>query len=185
MAANQDPGWRAAVSWKLVFFSLFPAALTPRYGSIGTGPALVRVRMLWLSSILMMLHILWVTSFVVRGQEPLETPSWWWPLQLAYSALSIGLAFWARSRELDTTDDASLRKTYIATFMLGYALSLSPALIGFVGVFIIGGMTPLLVGLVFFAAGFAINAPTRASIARRQDELQRRGSTRSLIQVLE
>ncbi len=185
MNATGDPGWRPALNWRVVLFAAFPAALTPRYGAIGTGPVIVRIRMLWISSILMMAYIVAVTSFIVGVQGAIERPSWWWPAQLGLSLVSVGLLLWARSRPLDTTDDASLRKTYVANFMLGYALSLVPAMVGFMGVFVGGGMEPLLVGLLFFAAGISVTAPTRASIERYQEELHRSGSTKSLITLLQ
>jgi hypothetical protein len=179
---SRDPGWRPALTWRVVVFGLFPAAaLTSRFAS---GPLLVRMRTLWLSSVLTILYLLQVTSIVVRGQHT-DGPSWWWPLQIGYSAFSIGLILWARRKPLDMTDEVSLRKSLIAAFMLGYALTMTPAVVGFVGCFIVGGLFPLLLGVALFAVALVLNAPTKVWVERRQADLHRQGSSRSLLDVLE
>ena len=181
---SQDPGWRAALSWKLFLFAAAPALLTRGLAGDEPGSVLMRVRGLWLSQIVTVAYIVAVTTFVSGEQDVSETPAWWWAAQIGYGALNIGLVLWARKRPLDATDDESLRKSYLASFMLGYAFTMSPAIIGFVGVFVVGGMAPLLVGLILFAVALLLNAPTRAAIERRQSELQGQGSTRSLMDAL-
>jgi hypothetical protein len=57
-------------------------------------------------------------------------------------------------------------------------------LIGFVFLFIVDALWPLLVGIGFSTVGLALSAPTRGDIRRRQQQITAAGSLLSLEEAL-
>jgi hypothetical protein len=108
---------------------------------------------------------------------------------VVYALLGLSLAgplggMWTRRRRLECGTPANLVQQYQALFLVGLALSESAALFGFVASFLADGFWPYLVGVALSAIGFALIAPTRSDIARRDEQLTFSGCSTSLRQAL-
>jgi len=183
-AVATDPGWRPALSWRILLYGLVPAVFVTRLAGDNSSFGIVRIRQYFLGFFVTKLYLTSVTRIVSRVQDIIDPPAWWWPVFISYSVVSLGLTLWSRSKPLDVNDESLLKKSYLASFMLGHSFALTPTMLGFVGTFIVGGMRSLLLGLGFSLLGFLVIAPTRASLKRRQDEVSRQGSTLSVLGTL-
>jgi hypothetical protein len=129
--------------------------------------------------------ILLVPYFIVSDESTEEHVPWIWFLALAgYGLVTLALVRSTRSRRLDTASLETLAGSYKNQFFLGIAFAESAGLVGFVGVFLTGRLSSYLVGLAFALIGFAMMAPTRRNIERRQQEIMARGSALSLGEAL-
>ena len=176
---QRDPGWRPALT-PLLLLPWGGASMVNRRNP--SSSTLTRVRTVYLRGLVTLVYLCLIRGLWLEPQG--SNAAWWWPLQLVYSVASLIAVAWARRRPLDTNEESTLRTSFVASFMLSYALSLSPALMGFVGTFIIGSLLPLLVGAALSVVAFGLNAPTSASVMRRHEDIQRSGSTLSLIDAL-
>jgi F0F1-type ATP synthase membrane subunit c/vacuolar-type H+-ATPase subunit K len=108
---------------------------------------------------------------------------------VVYALLGLSLAgpvggMWTRRRPLQCAEPANLAGQYQTLFFVGLALSESAALFGFVAAFLADGYWPYLVGVALSGIGFALIAPTRVDIARRDEQLSMSGCPTSLRQAL-
>ncbi|MGH2724531.1 MAG: hypothetical protein ACRDI0_09775 [Actinomycetota bacterium] len=184
MTGYDDPGWgpalrRTPLLVLIPFLHLRAAKLGAKRGLDG----LTVLRMLFLYFVSALLLFLVVLAFIA---EPFggDVPPW---MLLAFGAvllLSVGGALWARARPLDASGQEALAASYRTTFFVGLAFGESAALYGFVAVFLVGGLLPYLAGLAVSVIGFAIIAPTRSNIERRQAEIAAGGSSLSLAAAL-
>lgn len=184
---TRDPGWRPAFTkpqWLLLLALPVFGTIAARGARLERCGALVRVRVVFVSRVVSLALICLVTLRVVGEQEQRGEVGLWWALLVGIGTLDTAMVWWARTRPLDPSNPDSLRQSYVATFMLGTAVALSSALIGFVLVFITGHIEPLFVGMVFSLVGLAMIAPTRREIERREQELRSKGSPLSLVDVL-
>jgi len=103
----------------------------------------------------------------------------------AIVAIGFGLVLlsWRIARQLPC-DEGSLVGAYRTQFFLRTAMAETPALLGFVAVFLTGSLWPYLAGLVPAAVGFARNAPTRTHLEREDEKLRDRGCVHSLYALL-
>lgn len=85
---------------------------------------------------------------------------------------------------LDGTSDESLVTSYRTRFFLRLAMGEMPALVGFAVALAIGPWWTYFVALPFTALGFALAAPTPASIERDQAALRAEGCHRPLGRLL-
>jgi hypothetical protein len=60
----------------------------------------------------------------------------------------------------------------------------APSVVAFIGTFFANKLWLYLVGLAFGFLGFALIAPTRADIERRQQQIAAQGSSLSLLEAL-
>jgi hypothetical protein len=89
-----------------------------------------------------------------------------------------------RCRPLVGDTQERLAVNYRASFFIGIGYAAIPALSGLYGTLIAQSLWIYLVGLPFSLVGFALIAPTKADIERRQQEIQSPGSPLSLGQAL-
>ncbi|MFN2593929.1 MAG: hypothetical protein ABR579_03455 [Actinomycetota bacterium] len=183
-----DPGWEPALSHggQLVLIALFPFAIVMMAGNnlrYGIG-GLTRVRRLYLASFLTLGLLVAIAAAAASRTFP-DPQLDWWPVFLIPGALfEVLLVFWINRRPLDAGNEENPRLTYTAWFMLGFVFTLSIAIFGFVLVFLTGRLAPMLASLPFAVVAALFNAPTRASLVRRQEGVERSGSSLSLIEAL-
>ena len=91
-----------------------------------------------------------------------------------------------RSRKLPLEDPKALSAVFAQTFMIGFAFAEAAVLFGFIGLFIArrGQLLIYLTGAAFGLAGVGMIAPTRGRLARLQKRLEARGSSLSILEVL-
>ncbi len=86
---------------------------------------------------------------------------------------------------LDVSDPARLVRSYRSRLFARLAWAEAPALLAFAGFLLLGGQAWVFgIGLVASLAGFALAAPTRASVRREQERLAASGSSVDLVEVL-
>jgi hypothetical protein len=103
---------------------------------------------------------------------------------VAIGIISLAWVASIRRRPLLTTSLEALARHYRALFFIGVGAAADAALLGFVGVFLGGGLWIYLVGLAFGLVGLWMIAPTRSDIERRQREIAAAGSPLSLLDAL-
>jgi F0F1-type ATP synthase membrane subunit c/vacuolar-type H+-ATPase subunit K len=99
---------------------------------------------------------------------------------LAPAAGYIGLT----RRPLTAEDRAALAAEHRQRFFLGVALAESPALFGFVGLFITGSTWVLLAGAAVSLVLLALHAPTPRAIQREDERLRAAGKPVTLSEAL-
>lgn len=87
-------------------------------------------------------------------------------------------------RPLTATEPAALAAEHRLRFFLGVALAESPALFGFVGLFLTGARWVLLVGVAVSVLLLAWHAPTERAVAREDERLRARGHPVTLSEAL-
>lgn len=88
-------------------------------------------------------------------------------------------------RPLDASSPATLADTFRSNFFLKLALAEFIALVGFTLTFVSGRFVVYPVAVALSLVAFAVAAPTRADITRRQHEIGVSGSPLDLLQVLQ
>ena len=162
-----DPGW-------------FPG-VAGASGASGTD-GLVILRILFLSLLAAPFLILLVLTFVIDEVGSLEPLLGTGVAGLAIAG--VAAAGWVTRRDLDVTSAETLAQSYRTSFFLGFALNEAPLLIAFVFCYIEEAMWPYLVAFPIYLVGMWLLAPTKRNLARRQEQVHRRGSMLSLGQAL-
>ncbi len=86
---------------------------------------------------------------------------------------------------LDASDPARLVTSYRSRFFARLAWAEAPALLAFAGFLLLGGEAWVYgIGLAASLAGFALAAPTRASVRRDQEQIAASGTSLDLLEVL-
>jgi len=86
---------------------------------------------------------------------------------------------------LDASDPARLVTSYRSRFFARLAWAEVPALLAFAGFLLLGGEAWVYgIGLAASLAGFALAAPTRASVRREQELIAASGASLDLLEVL-
>nr|MDQ3575945.1 hypothetical protein [Actinomycetota bacterium] len=86
---------------------------------------------------------------------------------------------------LDVSDPAQLIMSYRSRFFARLAWAEAPALLAFAGFLLLGGEAWVNgIGLAASLAGFALAAPTRASVRREQQQIAASGTSLDLLEVL-
>lgn len=87
--------------------------------------------------------------------------------------------------QLDGSDPGGIVRSYHSRFFARMAWAEAPALLAFGGFLLLGGEPWVyLIGLTASLAGFALAAPTRASLRRDQEQLEASGKTLNLLESL-
>ena len=194
----QDPGWRAV--WKylpLMVLSIPFAILAPfaiLYGRRLLGrnvDGITRLRALFVQLQMPLVGFLVVLYFISREKGATASGFSWFPLLvIAVGFYELGGLFWLRSdrwlrsKRAQPLTPRTAAGAYVGAFFIGIGLALTPALVGFVGVFMTGELSSYLLGLAFAVPGFLFIAPTQADMERRQRQLNERGMSFSLGEAL-
>lgn len=179
MTPDEDPGWPRGIS--LLAFLVPGMAQMAMRRARGEHGLLVLRRVLVTFS--MSLVLIGVVLVVLPSSDNASVFPWLLFL-VGLAIVSLGAGRLAE-KPLDCTTDASLADTYRTRFFLRIAFAESIAMFAFVFTFIgavkwiyfVGGAIAL---VRFWTAA----APTRASIAQDQQELNASGCTRSLVGAL-
>lgn len=181
-----DPGWGPALSKPhlYLFIPMLPVFLMGSWTRRGDGVTAIRV--IFISMLASIAMILAITAFIAPDIEGEGEPALWAGIVAASGLFDVAMIMWARRRFLnsDMTSMNQAGASYFTTFFLSYALALSPALVGFVSVFITGDLWPMLVGYGFTIAGSLLFAPTRTRIADLERALQQRGLQGSFVSAI-
>jgi hypothetical protein len=178
-----DPGWRTVWSplW-LVPIPFLSTALQRRRAVDG----ITRLRSLYLRMVTV--PFLLLVPLLVIWDRALPQRNPWVPAAVAVVGLVDVVALsWVRRRPLPNPKpkqafepEQALAGAYFATMMIGISVGNVPQLLGFVGFFTTDRLWSYLIGMGFSFVCWALVAPTKADIERRQLELAERGSTLSL-----
>ncbi|HWC32021.1 MAG TPA: hypothetical protein VG709_02715 [Actinomycetota bacterium] len=185
MTSHDDPGWGSALraSGPLLFVPFFPLlVLILRRKSLD---ALTALRVLFLHYASALILILIVSAIIQPRLLSEDAPV---PILVVLGAGSIGSLFglwWSRGRPLDTSNEQALAQSYRTLFFLSMAFAQSPALFGFVGVFVLDALWPYLVGLAISAYASSTFAPSARNLDRQQQQITASGSDLSLREAIQ
>jgi hypothetical protein len=174
---SQDPGWKPAL--KGVWRGLLPyTAHMALQRSVLLG-----ARGLVLASLFQWTAYGVILSFLGIGNW---RPTMAIVLVAAFGVVTLLLVVYFRRRPFASGDADALRQSAAQTFLVTYSLANAPVLAGFVGFFVVsdGKMLTYLSGIPFGLLAFALGGPTKANLARRQDEIRKRGTPLSLVEIL-
>lgn len=181
MADYEDPGWRAPLRgavWIFIPFVGWTFARRSRSGGVG----LLSLRRIYLVLVGSLLLFIIAFSFVTPWDGGDEG---WTPIAVfALGVFQLVAVIRVNGRPLSTQTPEQLAATYRSRFFIGIGMAEAAALWGVCGMFIEGSLWIYLVGLAFALAGFAIIAPSRANIERKQHQIRAQGSPLSLGQAL-
>lgn len=176
---SDDPGWRGALIGLVGLpFLMMSMRREP------TGPdGLVGLRGVLCSFISALLLFLVVLLFVMSGAEQTGDAPLWAGITVAVGVFG-QVAGRVLERPLVGTTAPEVASSYRQRFFLRLAFAETPALIGFVGVFISGAIWVYVVGLACAAVGFARLAPTRRHLEHDAEQLRADGSPVDLLAAL-
>jgi hypothetical protein len=174
---SSDPGWIPTIT-SLAWVPLVGPIVMLRQ----QRPALVFLRGQFLGLALVPFLFLGSLTFIASFDGKLAGPAF--VAVVAMGVVSLSALLWLRSRPLTAATDVSPAALYRSTFFIGIASAEVPALWGFAGVVIGGSLWIYLIGLAFSMIGFALIAPTRGDIERRQEQLAAAGSPLPLLDAL-
>jgi hypothetical protein len=124
-------------------------------------------------------------AFVAPRRQSTETTAICLGAVLAVGVVGIVAAVMFRRRRLDVSSPATLADTYRSNFFAKLAFADCVVVVAFTLTFLSGNSVVYLVGVAIALAVFAVAAPTRTDVIRRQDELRVAGNRLDLLQVLE
>lgn len=188
MNEDQDPGWR--VPLRSAAYLLIPfvgAWRLIRQLPHRQADGLITLRMIFLGLVSSLLLFAFVLTFVIDPDDWFASPednSWF-----TYVVLLAGIGSWAGvnwvlARPLDLTTGSKLADTYRAQAFMGIGYAEFPALVGFVGTFLMEVLWIYLVGLVFSLLGLIRAGPTRRNLGHVQERVRREGSPLSIVREL-
>ncbi len=179
---REDPGWppvfRAA--WWVVVPIL--DVFARRHINRTSANQLIALRAQFFTAISPLFLFLAILPFIASsGSDKVD----WLPFLVAgCGVLSLANILWLRRHALMTNTAQTLAASYRASMFIGIGSASSPALFGFAGIFVGEKFWLYLLGLAFALLGFALIAPTRADIERRQRQIEAQGSSFSLLDAL-
>ena len=180
-SGERDPGWFSAKS----FLWTFVPGLGVRRAQQEVDNALQMLRLLFTSFAMALFFIGVVVVVLSSGTSAAEATS---VGPIATSVVGCGMfsLFIPRfvERPLDCSSPQALVVSYRTRFFLRIAFADAAALVGFVGFFLADAWWLYPLGVAFALVGFARLAPTRANLARDQEELNLAGCGHSLVHVL-
>jgi hypothetical protein len=175
-----DPGWGGPRNFLLMLVPILNRAL------VRTSDGLVLTRQLfvafsgslvWVGVILLLLDL----GGSNDGSIEVSTAT----VVVGLSGIAaLAAAVRLSSRPLNCTSPTTLVGSYRSRFFLRLAFSEFSMLLGFVLVFIAANPLPYFVGATFTALGFAWLAPTKAKLARDQEQLVTAGCGIDLVSAL-
>jgi hypothetical protein len=180
----QDPGWWPALK-------RLPRLMIPFRGRPGTGrrpeaDGLTGLRLIFIGIV----GSLWMSLGVLLSI--VDPKDWfapghvgWFPaLVVAAGVASVLRLRSLGSRPLDPSSLTSLAASYRDRMFIGIAVSEAPALIAFVGTFLMGVLWVYLVGLGFSTINLILVGPTRRNLEQLQEAIRSRGSPLSVVEAL-
>jgi hypothetical protein len=186
VADYEDPGWGGAIRgilWLIPIFHLagiFHSARLRR-----TAVDLVALRRHWLNIFTSMFSLLIAFAFVAPWDG--GRSRWTLAIVAAIAAIGVGNVYYVsrlQRRPLPLGSEEQLGASYRALFFISLGASVVPMLFALCAILVEKSFWIGLVGLPFTIACFAIFAPTRKNIERRQQEIRTSGSPLSLGQAL-
>jgi hypothetical protein len=177
----EDPGWVPAIGnfWRVL---LFPTVQMRSRGMQRT-PILISLRMMTVAAPVSWLLIYSILTILHRQSRP-EGVTLMVIIVVLDGVLSLVIFQRLQARPLSMTDAPTLASEYRAVYLLGWALTGSVVLVGFVGVFITGRVWLYGLAFPFGLAGLLLLAPSRARIERDQNRLRAAHSKLDLLDAL-
>ena len=175
-----DPGWTPRLG-RLMLLTFIPWPSVSRLRK--TQPLLSVLRTFFEATIIRLALIALVVPWVAAGLHP-TAGSWFWILVVGLSLYTLLAIRWIRSRPLKAETSASLAMMYFASSLMGQVWAASPALYGFVCLFVMGRSWPFWMGVMFTLIDLVLVAPTRRDVSRRQEQIRAQGSRLILGQAL-
>jgi len=184
MANYEDPGWRPVFRAMGRQWLSFGMSSRRRTREVRSGGMLVPIRLIVLGVVMAVLLFVQMLTFIESRLAPDAGRAW-----VSWAVLAVGLIFVAalgviRARPLDASSGERLLTTYKASLFIEIGLAEAPALLGLAVSLLVRARLPYLAGLGPSLAGFALLAPTRRDIERRQQQVDEQGSTLSLGRLL-
>ena len=139
------------------------------------------LRVVWLSVLFAVALIGVVLAAIV---DDLGTPDALAAVPVVTGIGAVAFALWSRRRPLDVDNADDLARSYNSAFFVAFVVAEAPVLISGVVAFGLGEFWPYGLALPFFAVAMALIAPGPSGLARRQRELDARGSELSLRDAL-
>jgi len=146
-------------------------------------PVLISLRMMTIAAPVSWLLIYSVLTILHRQSRP-EGVTLMVTIVILDGVLSLVIFQRLHARAFSATDATALASEYRAVYMLGWALTGSVVLVGFVGVFITGRVWLYGLAFPFGIAGLLLLAPSRARIEGDQDRLRAAASKLDLLDAL-
>ena len=186
VATQGDPGWGHALRtgwWEL----LVPVPFF-RGGERPGRDSLTALRVVFLQAITTMWLVVFVTRVASEGgsnDDASVSPGVFLALIAVHGVGDLVMLVLGLRKSPDQGADAEAVAGWFrtATF-LGYALTLAPFLVGFVGTFVTNEWTMVFAGLPFAAVAYWLAAPTRRRLRNAQQLLAREGISVDLVSAL-
>jgi hypothetical protein len=176
VADYEDPGWRTAL--RGAGWLVFPIMHLWLWRSRPGENRLLSLRRIHLSLVESLLLFVVAFAFIAPWDAGEEG---WIPFAvIAFGVYCLVTVIHVNGRPLNTNSPEQLATSYRARFFICVGTAMSAALCGICGIFVGGSLWIYLVGLPFTLACFAIIAPTRTNIERKQEKIQVSGSSLSL-----
>jgi Na+-driven multidrug efflux pump len=177
-----DPGWKPALAKPHIFLLMW---MLPTVAFHMKVDGLTRVRIVWLSSLLSLAGVYVITALILGDPEGEKDRVLWSAITAGVGCIELALIFFFRKRAQGQAKDAEqFGKTYVQTFFIGYALGMSPALVGFVAVFLTDALTAFYIGSAVSIVALAMIAPTKREIDKWSRAMQHRGIQGSFVQAV-
>ena len=150
----------------------------------GSGEGLRPLWSLFRAFLTGLLFFLVVVLLVLDTGGPSDGPGWFAYVLGGGSFVGVLGVFYAKSRPLDLSSAEAVARSFRSAGVLGMAFAEGPALLGFMGAFIVEELWPYLVGLAVSVACLGVMAPMGREIDRRQQQITAQGSPLSLRHAL-
>lgn len=177
----QDPGWWPAFrgSWRMLI--PFLSVRDMRRSQSSETPGVTGLRRIFVAFAFALLLFLYVLIVIFPLGQPAESDGTAVGIGVLLGGIvTVAAGITLRRRSLDCQETAGLVSSYVQLMFLRIAVAQAPALFGFVGAFLVGGIWPYLLGLGFSAVGYTAAAPTASDIRRHDQELVAGGCPHSL-----
>lgn len=174
---GRDPGWKPL--WKLYALALIPGMAGRRSPSELTR--LTQMRLIWLTLVTSLFSFFIILNFVAPWEGDAGPFAW---ATTFLGVVALGGVVFLRRRPLKGATPEALLDSFIQRFYISFAWSETPALVGFVGVFLREARWLYLVGAPFALVGLVLCGPLRWNIERYDRMLRESGSPLRLSDVL-
>ncbi len=175
-----DPGWSGV--WPSALWGFIPMIGLHR---VRRARGIESLRSIFVSYIAGVVLFGIPLAFVARHSSSDATTTACIGAVFVAGVVSIAAVTMFQRRPLDASSPARLADTYRSNFFLKLAFAEFIALVGFTLTFVSGRFVVYPVAVALSLVAFAVAAPTRADITRRQHEIGVSGSPLDLLQVLQ
>jgi hypothetical protein len=176
----EDPGWSGL--WPKALLGVIPVLGVAR---VRRTPGIEGLRSLFVSYLAAIVLFAIPLPFVANGEQSGNTTAICLVVVLAVGAAGIAAAHMFRRRPLDVSSPAALADAYRSNFFAKLAFADCVVLVGFTLTFLSVNYVVYVVGVAVALVAFAIAAPNRTDVTRRQEELRVAGSPLDLLHVLQ